>query len=63
MASLRKERRAQEDGTLEALHRNTTATVNLQHKASEIGVGPAGAGSETKGARRNRRAKTTKRSG
>ena len=63
MITLRKERRAQEDGILEALRRNTTATANLQHEASEIGVGPAGAGSETKGARRNRRAKTKKRSG
>jgi len=47
----------------ETLRRNTTATANLQHEASEIGMGPAGAGSETKGARRNRRAKTKKRSG
>ena len=63
MITLRKERRAQEGGILEALRRNTTATANLQHEASEIGVGLAGAGSETKGARRNRWAKTKKRSG
>ena len=63
MIALRKERRALEDGILEALRRNATATVNLQHKTSEIGGGLAGAGSETKGARRNRRAKTKKRSG
>jgi len=51
MITLRKERRAQEVGILEALRQNTTATANLQQKASEIGVGLAGAGSETKGAR------------
>ena len=61
MITLRKERRAKEDGILEALRRNTTATANLQHEASEIGVGLAGAGSETKGASRNRRAKRPSR--
>jgi len=63
MITLRKERRAREDGILEALRRNRNATANLQHEASEIGVGLAGAGSETKGACRNKRAKTKKRSG
>ena len=63
MITLRKERRAREDGILEALRRNRNATANLQHEASESSVGLAGAGSETKGACRNKRAKTKKRSG
>ena len=63
MAIRREERRAREDGILEALRRNETATANPQHEASEIDGGPAGAGSATKGVRRKRRAKTTKRSG
>ena len=58
MVTLRKERRTREDGILEGLRWNATATANLQHEASEIGGGLAGAGSETKGARRNMRAKT-----
>jgi len=61
ITALRKERRAREGGILEALRRNATTTDNVQ--ASEIGGGLAGVGSETKGARRNRRAKTKKRSG
>ena len=60
---LREERHAREGGILEALRRNETATANPQHEASEIDGGPAGAGSATKGVRRKRRAKTTKRSG
>ena len=63
MITLRKERRAREDGILEALRRNETATANPQHEASEIDGGLAGTGPATKGARRNRRAKTKKRSG
>ena len=43
--------------------RNATATANLQHEASESGVGFAGASSETKDTRRKRREKTKKRSG
>ena len=63
MVTLRKEGRAWEDGILEALRRNATATANPQHEASKTDGGLAGAGSETKGARRKRRAKTKKRSG
>jgi len=63
MTTLRKERRAREDDVLEAHRRNATATANLQHKASESGGGLTGAGTETKGARKTRRAKAKRRSG
>ena len=63
MITFRKERRERKGGILEALRRNATTTANLQHEASESGVDLAGAGLETKGARRNKRAKTKKRSG